>query len=311
MNFHDADAITFIVLQRYSKRIETGPDFAVKEFRDKRDFDDEFNALKLFHRKDFSHKHLIEVLGAFSYHGKDFLIFPLANGNLNTFWEHPGRTWSVEWMLEQCTGLTEGLEAIHNCTAAFEPSDHGLALRGRHGDIKPQNILWFHDFATTQGLQRADDLGRLVISDFSLMRFHIKGSNTETTANRIGWSHTYRAPEKDAAPEDPVDQKYDVWSLGCVFLNFISCYLAGYDATLGKFFTGDTGQAYQSFATARQMEEPDKVDIVPRDNYFHLCGPKMKKAKVKHSVTNVSKHSISQSPAVTGMTKQLFSGSGT
>lgn len=268
------------------EQLHKGPEFAIKEFHNRADFEDELNALKFFYQEDTRHKHLIKVLAAYSHCGKDFLVFPLAKGNLLTFWEQADGTWDCEWMLQQCQGIAEGLKQIHRCkvSKSSNSSYTQTSLIGRHGDIKPQNILWF---PAPQG-SLSTDKGRLVLSDFTLVRFHAQGSNTETTVNRIGWSHTYRAPEKDSMPDKPVTQKYDVWSLGCVYLNFVSCYLVGYAATHGRYFKGDNDLYYQSFATTRQIEELiDDDRSVPTDKYFRYIA-KMYQPEVKTSVQDVS-----------------------
>src|SRR5205085_1470180 len=54
-------------------------------------------------------------------------------------------------------------------------------------------------------------------------------ANTETSSNLRGCSPTYRPPDSD------MDQGFslasDVWSLGCLFLEFVTWYLSGYEAT--------------------------------------------------------------------------------
>lgn len=89
---------------------------------------------------------------------------------------------------------------------------------GRHGDIKPANILWF----LTHGKER----DHLVVADLGLTRYH--SSLTKSRVKRVdGWTGTYRAPEIDL--HNPISARYDIWSLGCVFLEFCIWYLLGYD----------------------------------------------------------------------------------
>lgn len=209
------------------------------------------------------------------------MILPLAKGNLVEFLNQDS-PFSKDpiWILRQCYGLTDGLRRIHKCkTSDVVPSSHGRKyLRGRHGDIKPPNILWFADDLTGEN--------RLVLSDFTLMRFHAQGSKTDTLVDRVGRTRTYRAPELDDFPssDSRVSQKYDVWSLGCVFLEFISSHLVGYKATRGekKHFEDDCGQGYETFNTTRVVE-----DSTYEDKYFiHKKGERT--AEVKQSVKDVS-----------------------
>lgn len=256
------------------ERLHHGPEFALKEFGTESHFKDELEALKLFSQHDTKHEHLIKALAAYSHCGKHFLIFPLAEGNLDTVWQEAVPSLRDPlWLLTQCHGLTQGLLRIHQYRTP-KSSSNQKRLLGRHGDIKPQNILWFKDPST------AGD--RLVLSDFTLVRFHAEGSNKETTMARIGGTVTYRAPEVVVMSGKHVSQKYDVWSLGCVFLDFISCHLVGYNATRGNHFQRDDGREYQSFGAARLMEDPIEWGY-PEDKYF-LHKPGFVEAEVKSSV---------------------------
>lgn len=251
--------------------LHKGPEFALKEFTNENDFKDELKALKLFSQHESKHPNLVKALAAYTHGEKYFLMFPLAEGNLDQFWREPDSSfWDPLWLLTQCHGLTEGLHRVHQYKIR-DPSSNER-LRGRHGDIKPENVLRFMDCSTGKG--------RLVLSDFTLMRFHAEGSNKDTTTGRIGCTRTYRAPEVMLMQR--VSQKYDVWSLGCVFLEFISCYLVGYEATRGVSFKGIDGRDYQSFDTVR-LEE-DYIDPgIPEDKYF-LYKPGVHKVEVKTSV---------------------------
>lgn len=107
---------------------------------------------------------------------------------------------------------------IHEC-----PPDSGitevdqtddLALQrtnGRHGDIKPENILWFqpHDLNGDHGAFG----GKFVISDFGLTEFHRDETGLVSPMNTAR-SPTYRAPEYDVS--ETISQSYDIWTMGCV-----------------------------------------------------------------------------------------------
>lgn len=212
------------------------------------------------------------------------MIFPLAEGNLVQLWQDEKAILSLKnplWLLRQCHGLTQGLHKIHQYEEGNNSSSSWKSgvLLGRHGDIKPQNILWFRDSGTSP----AED--RLVLSDFTLMRFHAIGSNEETTMRRIAITSTYCAPEVEVTSGKHVSQKYDVWSLGCVFLEFISCHLLGYDATLGLYFRGHDDRDHKSFHQCRLDEHSSPGS--PENKYFNYK-PGMQEAKVKETVRQVS-----------------------
>lgn len=126
------------------------------------------------------------------------------------------------------------------------------------------------------------------------MRFHEQGSKTETLVHSVGRTRTYRAPELDEVLSHNIriSQKYDVWSLGCVFLELISCHLVGCKATRGdeihgkpeRHFEDDDGQRYETFDTTRVVED-FTVGKGFEDKYFVSRG---ETREVKKSVINVS-----------------------
>lgn len=218
----------------------------------------------------------MKALFAFSHGWKHFLVLPLAEGSLERFWQSKTPlSQNPLFLLKQCLGIAEGLRKIHDCNDIGSNTRRKIIM-GRHGDIKPQNILWFKD-ASMEG-------NRLVLSDFTLVRFHPQGANEETTLSDIGGTQTYRAPETDVRPRRHVSPRYDVWSLGCVFLELISCYLLGYHGTHA---------AYLSFKWTRIMEDYHEWETF-EDKYFILSGEQIVGdtqkfgAKVKSSVKDVS-----------------------
>lgn len=134
------------------------------------------------------------------------------------------------------------------------------------------------------------------------MRFHAEGSNKDTTMGRIGGTRTYHAPEVAFMSGRHVTQQYDIWSLGCVFLECISCHLVGYHATRGReYFQGDDGQHYESFYAARRKEDVMEFRWL-EDNAckFYLYDPVSHQAKLKTSVENVSQGTLEYNPNLEG-----------
>lgn len=102
------------------------------------------------------------------------MLFRWANGNLREFWESdpsPEQSHSqVRWMLAQLCGIADGLRNIHGKIPSSKLSTNEKTA-GRHGDIKPENILWLrHDGSNNT---------HLLISDFGLTRFHSHESQSE------------------------------------------------------------------------------------------------------------------------------------
>jgi len=106
------------------------------------------------------------------------------------------------------------------------------------GDLKPENILWFNesDNPTEQGILQITDLG--------LGRFHGFGSKSRDDPRKTPGSATYVPPEM--ALNIPISRAYDIWSLGCVFLEFFTWMVEGYEAV-------------EDFSNARLLKTEDGV----------------------------------------------------
>lgn len=190
--------------------------------------------------------HLIQLQLTFKHGRYYYLVFPWADGNLKKFWSqrtaNPKDLAEVRWFMTQCSGITRGLRKLHhlstqlsqktgNANAVNAVNGTGMILGvkewGRHGDIKPENILWFKCY------NRERDY--LVISDFGLTQFNSAHSRSKVHQDQIlGFSGTYRPPDLHLENQ-PISQNYDVWSLGCVFLEFLSWFLLGYEEGVDAF----------------------------------------------------------------------------
>ncbi|KAK4101555.1 kinase-like protein [Parathielavia hyrcaniae] len=217
--------------------------FAIKQLnsQDEQAFMAEFDMLSKF--SDDTHDHLISVLAAYRQLKYFYLIFPWAEANLVQFWvkikPDPDFGQTVDWVAKQCEGLADGLRQIHRYESFrdMEPgelSGAGVAgaedrtgnstapmkvkLFGRHGDIKPANILWFP----------GPNGGMLKLTDFGLSEFHTLKSRSNRSNSRIATSLTYRPPECDMK-DGKISRSYDIWTLGCLYLEFITWLLGGWD----------------------------------------------------------------------------------
>lgn len=191
------------------------------------EFDREVEALKLF--RYHGDPHLVRLLA--TYHDGEYynLIFPWADGNLGDYWKQNPRPdpshHRILWIAEQFAGIAEALRKLHYGEFPENNSTQSLVTmpkRGRHGDIKPENILWFPSDTYFNGQ------GILVLSDFGLTRFHRAFSMQRKYNRNLAISLTYRAPEFDLDGE--VSPSWDIWTLGCVYLEFLTYYLQGWDA---------------------------------------------------------------------------------
>lgn len=170
----------------------------------------EKDTLKLM--RDLNHGHLIKAIAAFQKGNDKFFVFPWAQGgNLDEFWKSCEDSLDKDlvcWAVRQMTGISEGLRELHQDT----DSSGGT----RHGDLKPENILRFTNTST------GSRWGDLVVADVGLAKYHPDYTQERfiPTTNRYG-TLLYTPPE---APSNTVREKlprrYDVWGLGCIFLEF-------------------------------------------------------------------------------------------
>jgi serine/threonine protein kinase len=206
------------------------------------------------------------------------MIFHWADGNnLEKFWMNTpakpqGDVVFTRWMSKQISGLAQAIHRIHHCDDSLLPlSDRGKT-HGRHGDIKPENILWFkHDPNDIS----PESFGILKISDFGLAEFRGPRSKSNIPASQVvGFSNAYRAPEFDVIGR--ISPRYDIWSFGCVLLEFaVWRTLDGYEGGVNPFSVSRTKES---------------TAIIGEDGFFNLSlaqGEEYIEAKAKPSVIEV------------------------
>lgn len=269
--------------------------FAVKLLCSKKrsDFDKEVEILKNIDSDKRTHPHLITLLATYEQIDRFNLIFPYAPRDLESYWKHenPEPRKSNEmilWLIDQCQGLAAGLATIHrygtlseNAFLNHDPkpaeatandtevSDSTTTrwYHGRHGDIKPKNILWFPE----------GSYGILKITDFGIAHFTVENKVLARKNGRVPNSLTYRSPECDD-PEGLLSGMCDVWALGCVYLVFITWYIGGH--------THIENFAHKRLAIDHYWQS------WRTDTFFTIEGGV---ARVKSSVINVSHYPTAQS----------------
>ncbi|KAF5876966.1 putative protein kinase domain-containing protein [Botrytis fragariae] len=221
------------------------PLIAVKRLfsTDEIEFKKERDVLKTLGSKSPPHPHLIRLLATYRQVGKYHLIFPYAESNLRSYWEkRPLPQFdheTVMWALTQMCGISNALLRLHEFKVTFPLNVGGAAnvrvqteddgqisvrageeMFGRHGDIKPENLLYF-----SKGPEAEDPRGVLKLADFGLGRFHGRDSKSGIRPSGILSSPTYEPPE--CKLRRPVSRAYDIWSCGCVWLEFITWLVKG------------------------------------------------------------------------------------
>ncbi|KAJ4251038.1 hypothetical protein NW762_011688 [Fusarium torreyae] len=191
--------------------------FAVKEtnFEKYEEFKADFD--KLARLGDTNHPHLNLPLGAYSQRNNNYFIFDWADSDLSRYWQsHPSPDFNFEtvlWVAKQCLGLAGALQQIHRGGTGW-----GTQI-WRHGDIKPENILWFSNPESTK------DHGTLRISGFGVSKSLATWNRSDRGDNHVAQSPFYRAPDFE---NGEISQSSDIWSIGCLYLEFLAWLLGGW-----------------------------------------------------------------------------------
>ncbi|KAL8381816.1 hypothetical protein RB595_005872 [Gaeumannomyces hyphopodioides] len=197
--------------------------FAIKSLHknDIGEFERKVEMLKRF--SGTTHPHLVTLLATFTQNDRYHFIFPWAECDLDQWWssgiELPLDTLEFkQWIAKQMSGLAEAMYTIH------EPSQGNGFLSveekkfGRHGDLKPENVLWF--------LSSRDPLGILVISDFGISAVHRDVSKSNVPNENLPRTPRYRPPECDM-DGGKIARAFDIWTMGCIFLEMVTWLLDG------------------------------------------------------------------------------------
>lgn len=228
--------------------------------------------------------HLIFLLTSFTLHSDLCFLFPYADCDLQTYWVDPKRepvrdSEYLKWISRQLRGLTSAVRLLHAGTEAKDgtfkvmKSADGQKRYCRHGDIRPENILWFRS--------KDDKHGILVLADMGVSVFNRTVSRSKQPRRYVAQIPGYHPPESVTIGGE-VDRTFDIWSLGCVYLEMMAWALGG-------------RQYLYEFKEAR-IEEPSAV--LHSDVFYKLVtevdklGNYTDTAMVKEQVVKVSSTEI-------------------
>ncbi|KAI8626138.1 kinase-like domain-containing protein [Xylariaceae sp. FL1651] len=257
-----------------------GPDeeqfFAQKRFHTKsendlEEFQREVKMLQKFNGK--KHPNLVTMLAAYKHRGGQFLLFPWATCDLLNYWENiepePNNTdpTTVRWVSRQAWMLVEAVKCIHFPRENMETAE-GDHRWGRHGDLKPENVLWFRG---------RSGRGTLVISDMGLSQEHRFMSRSNVPKN-VKKTPKYRPPECDYEG-GKISRTFDIWTLGCIFLEMLTWLSGGY-ILLQDMEESRTTSSIRGFASDEFFE------------WVEVEGVNFRTIRVKKAVTEVSSHNI-------------------
>lgn len=189
------------------------PTVAVKQFHKQEPFNTERENLEKTGM--LKNPHLISHLALYQRDNSSCIIFPWAEGgDLRNFWEQRNRIERTAeltlWSLEQMRGIASALAVLHKDE-----------VNGRHGDLKPDNILHFNSTDHKNGV--------LLIGDFGISKFHVEGTDVRGAliTHSKATTPAYEAPEAALPQIKARSRKYDIWSLGCIYLEFVIWLLYG------------------------------------------------------------------------------------
>ncbi|ORY06760.1 hypothetical protein BCR34DRAFT_666527, partial [Clohesyomyces aquaticus] len=196
----------------------------------------------------FQNPHIIDLIKAYRIGHSVNLIMPLAQTNLAHLLREPALRYaetrggplesSNVWV--QVLGLAKALRQIGGLAGDNDTVDRD-SDRARlciHFDLKPENIL-------------IDDKGNWVITDFGQAAALYSNGRTPRMVNHVG-NDAYAPPEIES-PDVPCGPKYDVWSLGCIFLEATAFVVLGYSGLIGSSASGD---AFDGLDLARKAGPP-------------------------------------------------------
>ncbi|KZL81214.1 protein kinase domain-containing protein [Colletotrichum incanum] len=196
---------------------------------------------------------VVENEAAENYH---YFVFPWAKGgNLREFWDRQPslssaslnfstHDWDIyiKWFFDQLVGLASAIETLHHPLNEF-----GVSCR--HGDLKPENILCFGPHVSGPG--KIPTSVKLVVADAGHAKVHEKVTELrQDITNTPAGTNTYKPPEVVYQPKEARSRRYDIWSLGCLYLEFLIWIL--YDKDGLQRFRTDIGLSKPFF-----KENPD------------------------------------------------------
>lgn len=155
-----------------------------------------------------SHPNIASIYGFHIFDGRPYLVLELVEGE--TLDEMVKRApLSQEDAIRVARRITEALEEAHS---------KGIV----HRDLKPSNVK-----VTEEGKVKVLDFG--IARKLSRTRSNLSASKTLTQAGTILGTAAYMSPEQ--ARGEPVDERTDIWALGCLLYEML---------TGQKAFTGRT-----------------------------------------------------------------------
>ncbi|KAJ0120690.1 hypothetical protein J7T55_015422 [Diaporthe amygdali] len=256
----------------------------------------------------FNSSNIIKFMTAFTRGHERYLMFEWADGgNLREFWTTNDPILTrvlVRDVILQLHGLADALDKMHS-------------MNYRHGDMKPENILRVN----TPGQNGSSnlDVGTLKICDMGLSKNHTMATRLRDVAT-VTMFTTWRYEPPEAKDEDaPWPRRYDIWSIGCIILEFIVWLVDG-PRGLDKFNKGivnDFGSECHYFESEnRNRVAPFRVHAAVRNMMERLSwhpecedgttalGDLLRVVRTRLLVVNLGSERVGEGMAGYGMTNR-------
>lgn len=244
--------------------------FVVKTIRGSDEISSRTKAAKeVENMRDLRHPHVAALLGTFSYLQRlSILIYPVARCDLHQFLrkisnelkisgenlsdashspastnsahstsspgagskrEAPGHNGEEDYPLD--LAFPKRIELLRRYFICLSQALNYLHESDiRHKDIKPANIL-------------IDSSGSVILTDFGISRRFAK-SSSHVTNDRWDWTRKYASPEIMKGKKVPRDDRSDIFSLGCVFLEMMTIILGKDQEEFCAFYGRNESDAY-------------------------------------------------------------------
>ncbi len=177
--------------------------------------------------RKYSHPHIVTHLATWTRDERYYMLFPYAQCNLREYMGKPEYKFAEKdafWLLDQFRGMAGAVKRIHDLSYV-DTSTSSLGIMSFatgerktawHHDIKPENILFFKDNSSSRRMFRISDWGSAKVNTYRTRSYR--------TQHPIG-TLTYEPPEYTY--EGETSRPYDLWSLGCVFLELLTWAVFG------------------------------------------------------------------------------------
>jgi serine/threonine protein kinase len=137
--------------------------------------------------------------------------------------------------------------------------------------LKPENVLCFGNVNQEPGLGNTPTDVKLVIADAGHARVHETPTEYRIVATTTsGGTLLYSPPEAEVEKQDARTRRYDIWSLGCLYLEFLIWTLWGKDE-LEKFHRTLNGSFYVK--VPKPALKPEVTSWIEAIRADHRCSP--------------------------------------